>query len=100
MKKILNLDTSKTFQDSDVPTKILKENADIFTDSLHSRFNAFIKKSEFLAVLKQANIIPAFKKRKKEKELKTMCQRHLKKMYFQASIRLCGLLLIKISMQI
>ena len=30
LKEILNLDTSKACQDTDVPTKILKENADIF----------------------------------------------------------------------
>ena len=32
LKEILNLDASKACQDTDVPTKILKENADIFAD--------------------------------------------------------------------
>ena len=42
LKEILNLDTSKACQDTDVPTKILKENADIFADFLHTRFNEFV----------------------------------------------------------
>ena len=56
------MDTSKVCQDTDVPTKILKENADIFADFLHTSFNEFVKKSEFPSALKQANITPVFKK--------------------------------------
>ena len=62
LKEILNLDASKSCHDTDVPTEILRENADIFADFLHTSFNEFVKKSEFLAVLKQANITPVFKK--------------------------------------
>ena len=62
LKEILNLDTSKACQDTDAPTKILKENADIFADFLHTSFNEFVKKSEFPSALKQANITPVFKK--------------------------------------
>ena len=47
LKEILNLDASKTWQDSDVPSRIIKENADIFTDILHSSFNKSIYQSEF-----------------------------------------------------
>ena len=32
LKEILNLDTSKASQDSDIPWSDIKENADIFTD--------------------------------------------------------------------
>ena len=63
LKEILNLDTSKACQDTDVPTKILKENADIFADFLHTSFNEFVKKSEFPSALKLANVTPVFKKR-------------------------------------
>ena len=56
------MDTSKACQDTDIPTKILKESADIFADILHASFNEFVKKSEFSSVLKQANITPVFKK--------------------------------------
>ena len=52
LKKILIRDTSKTFQDPDVPTKILKEYADTFVVSLNSSFNAFVKDSEFPSVFK------------------------------------------------
>ena len=37
LKEIINLDTSKASQDTDVPIKILKENADIFADFLHTK---------------------------------------------------------------
>ena len=61
-KEILNLDVSKACQDSDIPSKIIKENADIFTDFLFSSFNNSINNSEFPSVLKLANVIPVFKK--------------------------------------
>ena len=66
LKEIQNLDASKACQDTDVPTKILKENADIFADFLHASFNEFVKKSEFPSVLKQANITPVFNKGERE----------------------------------
>ena len=47
LKEILNLDASKACQDSDIPSRIIKENADIFTDFLHSSFNNSIYQSEF-----------------------------------------------------
>ena len=65
-KKIPNLDTSKACQDINVPTKICKENADIFEDFLHTSFNEFVEKSEFLSALKKANIILVFKKGERE----------------------------------
>ena len=66
LKEILNLDASKACQDTDIPTKILKENADVFVDFLHTSFNKFVKKSEFPSALKQANITPVFKKGRTE----------------------------------
>ena len=39
LKEILNLVASKACQDSDIPSGIIKENAEIFTDSLHPSFN-------------------------------------------------------------
>ena len=32
LKEILSLDSSKVSQDTDIPTKVLKDNADIFSD--------------------------------------------------------------------
>ena len=56
LKGILNLDASKACQDSDVPSRIINENADFFTDSLHSSFNNSIYQAEFPSILKLANI--------------------------------------------
>ena len=61
-REILNLDVSKACQDTDIPSKIIKENADIFASFLHSSFNTSVTNSEFPSVLKQANITPVFKK--------------------------------------
>ena len=65
-KETPNLDTSKACQDINVPTKICKENADIFAEFLHTNFNEFVKKSEFLSVLKKANVILVLKKGERE----------------------------------
>ena len=58
----MNLDVSKACQDTNIPSKIIKENADIFASFLHSSFKTSITNSEFPSVLTQANITPVFKK--------------------------------------
>ena len=60
--EVLNLDALKACQDSDIPSRIIKENSDIFTDIFHSSFNNSIYQSEFPSILKLANITPVFKK--------------------------------------
>ena len=40
-------DSSKACQGSGVPTKVLKENADIFADHLHISFNDSVRKLAF-----------------------------------------------------
>ena len=79
----MNLDTSKTCEDTDVPTRFVKENAYIFAEFdvltrfakenayifaefQHSRSNESVKNSKFPYVLKQANVTPVFKKGEKE----------------------------------
>ena len=47
LHEIVNLDSSKSCQDTDVPTKIIKENADIFADFIHPAINATFNKNEF-----------------------------------------------------
>ena len=47
LNDIVNLDASKSYQDTDVPTKIIKENADIFADFIHPEINTTINKNEF-----------------------------------------------------
>ena len=39
LKEILGLDSPKVSQDTDIPTKIIKDDADIFSDFLLSGFN-------------------------------------------------------------
>ena len=45
--EVLKLETSKACQDTDIPTKIIKENADIFADILLASFNDSVEKSNF-----------------------------------------------------
>ena len=47
LHEIVNLDASKSCQDTDVPTIIIKENADILADFIHPTINTTINKSEF-----------------------------------------------------
>ena len=59
-RNILNLHVSKACQYTDIPPKIINENADIFASLLHSSFDTSVSNSEFRPVLKQANITPVF----------------------------------------
>ena len=56
------LETSKACLDTDIPTKIVKGNADIFTNIRASNFNDSIEKFNFPSILKYATITPVFKK--------------------------------------
>ena len=57
-----NLDTTKSSQDTDIPTKIIKQNSDIFASFVRKSFNNMIDSSTFPAPLKLAHITPVFKK--------------------------------------
>ena len=56
------METSKACRDADIPTKIIKENADIFADILLASFNDSVKKPNFPSSLNNENKTPAFKK--------------------------------------
>ena len=62
IKEIEKLNNRKATQSTDLPVKILKENADIFGNYICDFFNDCIGKGSFPSVLKQANITPVFKK--------------------------------------
>ena len=62
IKEIKNLDSSKACQDTDIPTKILMENSDLFGDFIFQNFNNGIALSDFPAIIKNANITPVHKK--------------------------------------
>ena len=61
-QEIVHLDPSKACQDTDVPTKIIKNNADIFTDFGHPPINASVNNGNCPSFLKLASVIPVFKK--------------------------------------
>ena len=62
LHEINQLDTRKACKDTDVPSKIIQVNSDIFADFLHQSFNDAILTSAFPQNLKNANITPVFKK--------------------------------------
>ena len=57
---------NKASQYSDIPTKIIKSNSDIFSDFLYVSINSSIKSSLFPSCLKTADITPIYKKGKKD----------------------------------
>ena len=63
LKKINKLGNRNAIQNTDIPVKILKENADIFGSYICHNFNVFVDKDMFASVLKHANITPIFIKR-------------------------------------
>ena len=56
------LNSSKAGQSTDIPTKIIKQNSDIFADFILTSFNQSVANSIFLSSLKNADIAPVFKK--------------------------------------
>ena len=61
-KEILNLGVSKVSQDSDIPIKIIKVNADIFAEVLYNVFNRSLEVGEFPSGMKLANVTLVHKK--------------------------------------
>ena len=62
IKEINNLDASKASQEDDIPTKIIKENSDIFSNFICQSFNNMIDVCIFPTSLKLANITRVYKK--------------------------------------
>ena len=56
------MSTSKGTQETDIPTKIIKDNSDIFADFILSSSKTCIANSEFPSSLKLAHITPVHKK--------------------------------------
>ena len=67
-KEILNLNGNKASQNSDIPTKVIKGNSDIFRSFLCTNFNSSIKTSNFPQCLKLADITPLYKKGKNDQK--------------------------------
>ena len=66
MKEIKNLKTNKATQSTDIPTKIIKENYDIFGDFIFENYNNCVSNSIFPNSLRNAIIKPVHKKRCKK----------------------------------
>ena len=63
ISKITNdLDTSKATQQDDTPTKIIKDNKDLFSNFTSASFNNAVSKGVFPDELKQADIKPIYEK--------------------------------------
>ena len=54
-----------TTQQNDIPTKILKENSEVFARYIHKNINFCIENSIFPSDLKVADVNPVFKKKSK-----------------------------------
>ena len=65
MKIVNTLDTAKASQQSDIPTKILKQNSDYFTEYFYENINQYISKSIFPSDLKFADVTLVYKKKSK-----------------------------------
>ena len=61
IKEIKNLDASKASQEDDIPTKIIKENSDIFSNFIYQSFNNMIDVCIFPTSPNLANITPVYK---------------------------------------
>ena len=65
LKEIKMLQSNKATQNTDIPTKLIKDNADIFAEFIFISLNKCIEQSVFPSKLKLANITPVHKKNSK-----------------------------------
>ena len=65
MKIVNTLNTAKVSQQSDIPTKILKQNSDYFAEYFYENINQCISKSIFPSDLKLADVTLVYKKKLK-----------------------------------
>ena len=65
LKKVNTLHTARATQQSDIPTKTLKQNSDYFAEYFYKNINQCISKSIFPSDLKLADVTPVYKKKSK-----------------------------------
>ena len=68
LKEINNLNINKATQNTDIPTKTIKENSDIFGDFIFSNLNYCINTSSYPSLLKRADITAVHKKDSKSEK--------------------------------
>ena len=77
------LQSNKVTQNTDIPTKLIKDNAGIFAEFIFLSLNKYIEQSVFPSKLKLANITPVHKRKlKKPKRKLQTCQYFIK--YFES----------------
>ena len=62
LAEIHNLDNKKAFQESNVPVKVIKNDIDIFSESVFHNFGNLIFDVTFHSEFKNADVIQVFKK--------------------------------------
>ena len=62
LKELNNLNINKATLNTDISTKIIKENSDIFGDFIFSNLNCCINTPSYPSLLKMADITPVHKK--------------------------------------
>ena len=68
LKELNNQNINKATQNTDIPTKIIKEKSDIFGDLIFSNLNCCINNSSYPSLLKRADITPVHKKDSKSEK--------------------------------
>ena len=63
LRKVKPLDTAKASQQSDIPTKILKQNSDYFAEYFYKNINQCFSRSIFPSDMKLADVTPVYKKK-------------------------------------
>ena len=71
LKELNNLNINKATQNTDIPTKIIKENSHIFGDFILSNLNCCINTFSYPSLLKRADTIPVHKKDSKARKILT-----------------------------
>ena len=59
-QEFLNLDSSKACQESDISTKIIKANSDIFTEVINKELIRGLEVDNFSCTMKLANATPVY----------------------------------------
>ena len=68
LKEIKKSKFNKAVQDSDIPVKVLKENAHFFADYIYLQFNEAVDSSKFADFFKSADIAAVFKQGSRNKK--------------------------------
>ena len=89
-KELKNVNPSKASQSSDIPTKIIRQNLDLFAQILHQEMNQSLDLNKFPSTMKLGNITPSFQKTDQIKKIAgqlvfyLICPKCLKNVYINS----------------